>query len=382
MQMARRGGPKTAQSSKDVALARRDGVEKIKALAKQRATGKANRARTARYRADALRIWLNILMDVALLSQPDPDKLYELGAAIFNEQIPHHGIKDVKTTMFRDLHIRVAQTGSIEDRPRSGRPPKLTPDQVKRCIVALKKGVGNRRTPGTWYGFTSFEHAARESPVFMDVLNKSGAGLNALEKAMKKMNRKPFRKIKIHIKYSLGNDNMRLRLAAAKVWSTWQLRELEDVIWIDEKKEYVGVSSYSCYAPDDMDSYKVEGHSVLGHLTKISYIAAVSARLGPVYFAVISGTTDWDSGFTVRTRIPLFRNKAPPTATRNSPRASYDAEELMHVFPADSHEAKAMPHGAAHDVLINNPLLHRVPAASPLCFVYPLKMVLTINIHY
>ena len=73
-------------------------------------------------------------------------------------------------------------------------------------------------------------------------------------------------------------------------------------------------SSYECYADDDDSSYTVESHNALGKSAKIKYIACVNAIMGPVCFAIITGTTGYDSGYTVRTSLPPLRYSHPPAS--------------------------------------------------------------------
>ncbi len=218
--------------------------------------------------------------------------------------------------LLENLFKRVVQTGTCADRPRSGRPPKLSEDQVRLCVLAFKQGVGNKRHED-WYGYSSIEHAATVCPIIGQVLRESGVTVDTLWARMKiaqvREHGKMFTQIRIRVKPKLTEEVKQERLAAAREWSTWSAEEYDDIFWIDEKSEYIKCVSYKCYAGDDDVSFAVESHGPLGKHKKLKYIACVNARLGPVYFELISGTSDFDSGYKVRTCIPVPRDFHPPS---------------------------------------------------------------------
>lgn len=260
-------------------------------------------------RPQAMKIMLEQLMTYA----PSPSVAFKQMAAEFERVCEGHDVKRPRR-MLENLYARVKETGTWADRPRSGRPQQLTEDQVSLCIVVFKRGVGNRRDQN-WYGYTSIEHAALLSPLIQRVLDASGVSVDTLWTRMcaaqMREHGKPFRKINIKVRPALRDDVKAERLEIARLWCRWELDDFKDIFWIDEKTEYVKNISYACYADDGEDSYMVESHSSLGTCKKLKYIACVNAVLGPVYFKLISGTSDFDSGFAVRTYVPLPRHFHP-----------------------------------------------------------------------
>lgn len=250
-------------------------------------------------RPQAVKVMLGVLMGYA----PSPAAAFKRMAEEFNASCEGHGVKRLRR-MLENLYERVMETGSWVDRPRTGRPQKLNKDQVLLCIAVFKRGVGNRRHQD-WYGYTSIEHAALVCVTIQRVLDDSGVTVDTLwtrmTAAQKREIGKPFRKINIKVRPALRDDVKLERLEIARIWSKWALEDFEDIFFIDEKTENMKCIGYSCYADDDDDSYTVESHSTLGKCKRLKYIACVNAKLGPVLIKLISVTSDFDSGFTVRT---------------------------------------------------------------------------------
>jgi hypothetical protein len=186
---------------------------------------------------------------------------------------------------------------------------------VEECIKLFKQGV--RSEDGSWYGYTSIEHAMTECQGIREIVCESDVALETLWKRMKatqvRLHGRSFKQITIHVRPPLSDEVKADRLRIAAEWAEYQLDDLERFFWIDEKQLYVHNSCYKCYAGDDAMSFIVESHQVLGKKKKLKYIACVNAIVGPVYMGFLSGTSDYDSGFKVRrTVVPLTRHKHPP----------------------------------------------------------------------
>lgn len=224
----------------------------------------------------------------------------------FNDRFPDSGPKHLRRWL-KYVHATVLQTGSPKSRVRSGRPPELSAAHVRQCVTYFKKGIGSRRS-NDWYGFTSIEHAAYACPQIAHVLRVSGVRIKTLWRRMCDQQLEDFgtkfRKITISVRPQLSEKVKRKRLDAAREWAKWTMDDMRCIFWIDEKQEYLGGIKYRCYSDDNAHSYAVESHAVLGSKQKLKYIAVVNAVLGAVYMALISGTTDLENEYKVRTRIP------------------------------------------------------------------------------
>jgi hypothetical protein len=258
-----------------------------------------------------MQIMLQHLMSHATNAGTAPKQHFKAMADLFNEAEPGHDCKH-PALLFQNLYKRVVDTGDWVDRPRTGAPPKLSDEQALKCCVYFKKGRDgvsfNRKKK--WRGYRSIEQAARLCPVIIDTLKQTGVCVATLWKRMKEVQLREFgccfKKIHIRVKPALKKDVKRERLSKAKIWQTWDMGKFACIFWIDEKHEYMAHTGYSCYGPDDAESYCVESHDVLGRAKKIKYIACVNGMIGPVYFALVSGTSGFDSGFMVRTHIPAL----------------------------------------------------------------------------
>lgn len=92
---------------------------------------------------------------------PDIKKAIKGFVDHFNTENEDHDIRQ-PVPAFEGLIKKLLKDGSYEDRPRTGRPPRISEDQVRRCVSYFKKGVNTG--PKDWYGFTGIEHAAVECP--------------------------------------------------------------------------------------------------------------------------------------------------------------------------------------------------------------------------
>lgn len=274
-----------------------------KRTAPEAALGKQDRSALRPFGNEACQDFMQFLMAEAQKNIGDPSAIYNKMTDKFMRKHPELNKKNVKRTLFKTQIEKLEKEGHLEPAPLPGRSKKVTDLEVAMCVAAFKRGQGNTRR--TWYGYTSLAHAARECATIVQVLEKADVTQKTLWSRMVteqvSQTGKGFNKITVRVKHFLSAKVKRKRLEAAKDWITWDAKKLERVIWIDEKQEYIGVSSYRCYAPDGQDSYSIVAHEKLSQAKKVKYIAAVNAHLGPVYFELVSGTSEWKSNFKART---------------------------------------------------------------------------------
>lgn len=132
-----------------------------------------------------------------------------------------------------------------------------------------------------------------------------------MKKLQYEMHKKGFNKITIHVRPKFAADVKEERLRKATEWATLTLDQLACSFWIDEKTLYVHNHMYRCCAPDGQESCIMEAPPGPIKAKRLEHIACVNALIGPVYIAFLSGTSEFDSGFKVRTVIPLLGHIHP-----------------------------------------------------------------------
>lgn len=210
-------------------------------------------------------------------------------------------------------HIdRLCKTGVNGDEARSGRPPKMTQAQTTQALKAFKGGYkipDEQGGEGTWFGFGSWEHALMEDSGNSDklrrILAESGMSARSMWDALKTANGGGFHKIHIRYTYKMSETLRKERLKKAKEWEKLTEEELLNIVWIDEKTEWVhGNRTYICYADDDAKHIVRQGIMRFGEKKKMRWVSACNARLGPIYFEPISGSDSYETPFEVRTCAP------------------------------------------------------------------------------
>lgn len=214
----------------------------------------------------------------------------------------------------QDTLRRLETDGRLDDAARSGRPEKADDKAVGRMLDVFLKGVGVLGSD-EWWGYTSLHHGLQESATLREELRKSGVSAGHMWKRMKGLYRQRYRKrlkpIHITIKPKLTQAAKNERLRKARQWRGWGKSKLLDIVWIDEKQEYLrNGGTYRCYAPFGTRSMQREGKIKLGKAEKVKYEAAVSAFAGPIYIELTSGTTGLKTGCKVRIALALQRSRA------------------------------------------------------------------------
>lgn len=270
----------------------------------------------------------------ALLALLTPAMLCQLlRNAAQNFQAANPGA-DVAYPMYlaRDVWQRMSLRGDLLDAPRSGRPRQLSDDHVDKLIAAFKQGFTkyNEHTKkDEFWGYTSIAHAVTMEGEFKRLYAATeGKGKNGKTMNMKHIwsrmqqrhvetHGRAMRRIIITVKPHMTAETKRQRLAVAREWRTWGRNKLLNVVWIDEKQEYIKLGGkYACYAPDGVVSFQREYSDYIAKASRVKWIAATSARLGCPYFDLITGTTDMETGYKVRTRTCVPAWADPHTALR------------------------------------------------------------------
>lgn len=203
---------------------------------------------------------------------------------------------------------RLNVTGSLEDAPRSGRPRQISEGETEEACKLFLAGL---EPEPNFIGFTSIKHALRECSELQRIKLKCNLTTRGLWKAMKKHRLKsakcPFKRIVLTFKGRLEEANRAERLKVAEEWLKCGRQDLLRFVFLDEKTEYFKVQgSYCCYAPDHLDSDTRESPVPLKKGAKVKWLAAVCGLVGPVFFALTTGTKGLHSHYQVCTFIPLW----------------------------------------------------------------------------
>ena len=213
-----------------------------------------------------------------------------------------------------DVLRRLKADGVLRNRRGAGAAKKLSDEDAERACELLIRGNGQEGVE--FRGYTSLAHALADCEELRRIKEDSGVNTRTLKSRIKKAHKAKYKrnlkKITIRYKPKLTDEVKAERLAAAMKWRLWSLSELWNIVWIDEKTEWLRPSgSYRCYAPPGTGSFAREGSAPLGKAPKLKYEAAVCGWAGPLYFKAITGTTGLQQGYRVRT-VPLGADLDPP----------------------------------------------------------------------
>lgn len=183
---------------------------------------------------------------------------------------------------------------NVSDRPRSGRPPKLSSQQVEQCITALTKDrvVGTDKEPyRNWKAFT------RSNPVAIEILKSSQVSAVQLRRRCKAV--KPsLGRVKIKRKPYLSEQHKENRVTACKQLLRQPDYKFNATCYTDSKKFYI--NPVDKHAWIDRATYTgplvVEDRRLLktkDYNIKINYSITVNPLVGAVHFAPLTGTTGY-----------------------------------------------------------------------------------------
>jgi hypothetical protein len=182
----------------------------------------------------------------------------------------------------------------VLDLPRSGRPAKLNPQQVKQCITALTKNrvVGTKKEP-----YRSWREFTRTSPVAVEILQQSQVTAAQLRRRCKAV--KPrLGRVKVYRKPYLDEEHRAARIAACKKLLRQPDYMFDATCYTDSKKFFINPRHK--YAWIDRETYSgplvVEDKRLLrtkDYTIKINYSVTVNPLVGAVNFTILTGTSGY-----------------------------------------------------------------------------------------
>lgn len=186
------------------------------------------------------------------------------------------------------------QYHNVLDRPRSGRPPKLSTQQVKQCITALTKNrvVGTKKEP-----YQSWKQFTRSNPVAVKIIEEAKVTACQLRRRCKAEKPSLVRR-KVYLKPYLDEEHRAKRVAACKLLLRQPDHMFNATCFTDHKKFWV--NPVAKYAWIDRDTYEgpliKEDRRLLktkDYNIKINYSITVNPLAGPVNFTILTGTTGY-----------------------------------------------------------------------------------------
>lgn len=186
----------------------------------------------------------------------------------------------------------------MNDRARSGRPKRLSPEQVDAVITSLSQGVvllgahEAKRLP-----YSSWAKFCTTSPVAIKVLEESRVTPRHLLRACK-ATLPALKRVKIQLRVWLKPDTKAERVATCEILKDKAEEWFNSVVWVDAKTLYIcPTSAYAWINTADM-----LGHSMLvredrrikpkpSQMVKVKFYVAVNALAGPVALVFTTGTT-------------------------------------------------------------------------------------------
>jgi hypothetical protein len=200
-------------------------------------------------------------------------------------------------------HRRFEETGSIVDRPRSGRPPLVAPDVAVICGEGLCKGY---ELDGIRMSYHSVQDACERNEVIRQLVKSAGVTPDQMWEAVQKANPDIIKK-KQEVKFELSPEVKDQRYTLAQQLDNITDYRLLSTIWIDEMEfwaipeESVRVICHRGYPLLPLHDTRLNRtHVGVRKAIKVSALYAVNAEVGLVGWWPLSGTTDWTPNYQVQ----------------------------------------------------------------------------------
>ncbi len=190
------------------------------------------------------------------------------------------------TTYWRDHHKKHNSVKGCAS--NSGRRPKLSQQQVKRCLnIAL-----NWRKDGRSGPYRSVHDLIDKNPAVKSIVESSGASAITLTRAMKRLC-PTFSYKKLTVKAKLTAQHKADRVVVCKKNLQVSDDTLETVVWIDAKTMHMNITDrYGWVDTAEEDIFETHRPATRkSNIIKLKYYIAVNARLGAVKLVFCTGTT-------------------------------------------------------------------------------------------
>lgn len=203
----------------------------------------------------------------ARLGEKGQEGLMSAAVAAFQQEVPQGTEEHDLQYLARDTYSRLTTDGHLGDRAGGGADVKLSHADVAQARDIFLAGNGAKH-PDEFWGYTSLPHTLSENTELQGILKRSRVPSKTLWRRIKHSyllaHCEELKPIKITLKPALKEETRMQRLKAAEEWLAWGKEKLKNVVWIDEKQEYLRAGgSYWCYAPHGLPSCTRECHKPL-----------------------------------------------------------------------------------------------------------------------
>lgn len=212
------------------------------------------------------------------------------------------------------------ESGSIEDKPRGGRPRRCKQPAAKRALELLYQPSDLNRS------YTSFRDAISKCPELSAIVDAAGGCWRTVWRAIVAEARRqglPLQRVRYRLRPRLSawHKGERLRVSLCFLADPQDAKRRHATIWLDACKIYaVPPCSRLVYTLKRGRELVVE-HPALsssGGVVVCNYYAAVCSAKGPVYFSLMPGTTGFQHTDKVRRGPSCNQRLLPPPAAKRS----------------------------------------------------------------
>ena len=194
--------------------------------------------------------------------------------------------------------LRRLETHNVNDAPRTGRPRKVSKEQIDTLITALSQGwllMGvheAKRLP-----YSSWAHFCKNCPAAITVLQSTGVTPRHLLRACQ-ATLPTLKRAKIQLRVWLKPATKAERVATSQILLGKTFEWFKSVVWVDAKTLYICPKSAHAW----INTADMMAHSMLvredrriktktSQVVKIKFYIAVNALCGPVTMVFTTGTT-------------------------------------------------------------------------------------------
>lgn len=221
-----------------------------------------------------------------------------LARHIFEQKKPTHRISNVCDFINRwgKLEVDSPDTINVHDKPRAGRPRKLTEAEARQVASELKRG-GRGKDRKT--GYPSIKAATETNKRIKDIKNRTQASNRTLVRAAKRADPNLGVKHRVRLRPVLSNVNKVKRRKAGRKLIRKSLTYRKRIFYIDSKKFYIQPKARKTWGPKDgkeriiVDSRKSKSWR---DVKCLNYFVVVNWFTGAVYLQYVTGTQGLPKG--------------------------------------------------------------------------------------
>lgn len=220
----------------------------------------------------------------------------------FDRKVRNHGIKNAYEYVkyWGERFLDIDQNLQLNDKPRSGRPSKLTADDGKAISDALLSGgQGSYKT----IGYPSFIEAAKDHSTINSILTSKNVSPKTALRAAQQQNPNLVHKQLLSLKSPLTVIHKRKRVKGARVLKRKPWHYHQRTLSLDSKRlASVPLGKLKTWRDKRQTDFVIEDSRLkMGSkdIKVLNYYAVVNPVIGPVYLQFVTGTQGLKTNFKV-----------------------------------------------------------------------------------